>query len=79
MKQATIQISAELLRDLLQFPEDVEIVGGDTGNVELTVRSERIPEGQSEVLAVWIKKGQHMEPEFLRFEPTRNPAEPLRI
>ena len=63
--QAKMQISAELLRDLLELPADVEIVS-DRGNVELTVRSERIPEGANYVLGIWQKKDDKTE--FLRFD-----------
>lgn len=80
MTQSTILISAELLRDLLQFPKSVEIIGeGATGNVRLTVESDLIPEGHDEVLPTWIRKGRDAEPEFLRFDALRNPAEPLKI
>lgn len=79
MRRADIQISAELLRDLLEFPKDVVIVGDATGNVVLTVESDLVPEGSTEVLATWIKKGRDAEPEFLKFEPTRIPASPLVV
>jgi hypothetical protein len=79
MRRADIQISAELLRDLLEFPKDVVIVGDATGNVILTVESDLIPEGSTEVLATWIKKGRDAKPEFLKFEPTRIPTSPLVV
>lgn len=69
MRTATTPISTEILREALGFPDTVEIVGELDGNINLTVRSELIPEGESEVIATWIAKGKDGEPEFRSFDP----------
>jgi hypothetical protein len=55
MAESQIRISAELLRDLLELPKDVRVIGDATGNVMLTVEGASIPEGYDEVLPSWRK------------------------
>jgi hypothetical protein len=73
---ATTPISTEILREVLGFPDTVEIIGDASGNLNLTVSSELIPEGVTEVVAVWIRRGCDAEPEFRSFDPINLPSEP---
>lgn len=72
MRTAVTPISAEILREALQFPDDVKVIGEQDGNVHVLVESDRIPEGAKAVLAVWIKKGDEVE--FKSFDPINVPA-----
>ncbi len=67
-------ISTELLRDLLQLPEDITIVGRPDGNLLITLEGDRLPNDTPEVLPTWVKKGDKTE--FLKFEPVNIPAVP---
>lgn len=68
VRTATTLISAPLLRELLELPEDIEIVpDDDIGNIRLTLRSSRIPEGATEVTPVWRKLGES-KTEFLELK-----------
>jgi hypothetical protein len=74
MPQSQIRISAELLRDLLELPQDVKIIGDATGNVMLTVEGASIPEGYAEVLPSWKYLNKGADPkstrtEFIGFSP----------
>lgn len=71
-RKAVTPVSAEILREALQFPDDVQVIGEEDGNVHMLVSSERIPEGADAVLAVWVKKGETVE--FLKFDPINMPA-----
>lgn len=72
MPQSKIRISAELLRDLLELPQDVKLIGDETGNVMLTIEGAQIPEGYDEVLPSWrvLHKGtDKCRTEFIGFSP----------
>lgn len=68
MPQSKIRISADLLRDLLELPQDVRVVGDDTGNVMLTVEGAQIPEGYEEVLPSWRYLNKGKDPKSTRTE-----------
>lgn len=74
MNRTTILISAPLLRDLLQLPENVNVVGEHGGNVLLTLEGEGVPADTPESLAMWMKKDEEVT--FLRFEPCNHPCFP---
>ena len=74
MPQSQIRISSELLRELLELPQDVAIIGDAIGNVLLTVEGASIPEGYDEVLPSWriLAKDVDRKPtrtEFIGFSP----------
>jgi hypothetical protein len=64
---AKMLVSTEILRNALEFPKTVEIVGNDTGNVELTICSDLVPEGHERVIGIWVKKDGEVQ--LLRFDP----------
>lgn len=65
MGTAKFLISARLLRELLELPESATIVGDQTGNVELVVSDEAIPEHALTVVPTWVRKGEATE--FLNY------------
>lgn len=68
---AVMRISGPLLRELLELPEDCEIVGDDDiGNVLLKVRGPRFPQSAAEVLPTWRKLGDN-KAEFVEFQVVR--------
>jgi hypothetical protein len=68
MPTAKIRISGELLRDLLELPKDVKVVGDETGNVMLTVEGSTIPDGFEEVLPSWRYLNKGKDPKDTRTE-----------
>ena len=75
MNEAKFKISAAILRDALELPPEIEVVGDDTGNVVLTMRSDLIPDGEEWAIPVWIKDGSNPV-RFLKLDRERNPFPP---
>lgn len=71
---AWMDISAELLVELLELPEGTSLGSDPSRNIRLEVFHSSIPEGVEGVLPTWMKKGDVRE--FLKFESINLPAFP---
>lgn len=63
---AWMEISEPLLVQLLELPEGTSLGCNPSGNIDLEIHHQDIPQDARKVLPVWVKEGGQTK--FLRFD-----------